>query len=158
MTDRPRQSGKQSSAQIKKNGDAEELIVQSVSLESSFPPIAWLRECDQLNPGYAKRYLDDLIEERQKITAVEIEHVRHMHSIQARGQKYGLIVGLAGLTASFAISYFGQDTVTASVVGGSTVLGLVGAFITGRLLIPNNNQDDDKSVSKPVPKNIEKKG
>lgn len=160
MTDRPRHSGKQSSAQIKKDGESEELVatIQSISLESSFPPVAWLRECDLLCPGFAKRYLDDFVEERQTITTVEIEHVRHTHTIQLRGQNFGLTIGLAGIFGSFAVSYLAKDPVTASILGGSTVVCLVAAFVTGRLANPKSDKEDEKSAPKSVPKNIGKNG
>ena len=99
MSGRLGQSGNQHSAEIKRTADSEVATIQSISLESSFPPVAWLRECNELHPGFAKRYLDDLIDERQAITAVEIEHVRHSHTIQSRGQIYGLVIGLAGICA-----------------------------------------------------------
>ena len=156
MSGRLGQSGNQHSAEIKRTADSEVATIQSISLESSFPPVAWLRECNELHPGFAKRYLDDLIDERQAITAVEIEHVRHSHTIQSRGQIYGLVIGLAGICASFAISYFAKDPVTASIVGGTTVVSLVVVFITGHWAKPKTDQSDDKQSSKPAPKNLGK--
>ena len=49
------------------------------------------------------------------------------------GQIFGLIIGLSGLVCSAYLASVG-DTVSSSVVGGSTVLGLVGIFVTGQYL------------------------
>ena len=53
-----------------------------------------------------------------------------------RGQLYGLVIGLAGLSSAVATAYFNQPTV-ASILGGATVLGLVSTFILGRMLKPH---------------------
>lgn len=158
MTDRPRQSGRQSSARIQKVGDSEELVVQHTSLESSFPPTSWLRECDAINPGYAKRFLDDIVDERQKVTLVEIEHVRHLHFMQKSGQVCGVLVCLAALFTCFSLSYWANDQVTASIVGGGTVVSLVSIFVLGRFVRQKSEQDNEKLVPKAAQKNIKKSG
>ena len=158
MTDRLRQSGNQSSAKIKKVGDSEELVVQHTSLESSFPPTSWLRECDAINPGYAKLFLDDIVDERQKVTLVEIEHVRHLHFMQKSGQVCGVLVCLASLFTCFSLSYWANDQVTASIVGGGTVVSLASIFVLGRLVRQKSEQDNEKLVPKAAQKNIKKNG
>lgn len=142
MTDRPSHRGNQSKAQISKaeQGDALVATFESVSLDSNFPPVAWLLECDQHNPGFMKRYLDDFLDERTKIADAELAHVTHVHKTQRLGQVFGLTIGLFGISAAFLISYLAKDPVTASVVGGGTVLGLVATFVTGRWIRPTSEQ------------------
>ncbi len=45
----------------------------------------------------------------------------------ARGQTYGLIIGLAGILTGAILSFLGHD-----VVGGTTVTGLVSVFVIGK--------------------------
>ena len=161
MTDRPSHRGNQSKAQISKGqGDAVEATFESVSLDSSFPPVTWLLECDQHNPGFMKQFLDDFLDERTKIANAELAHVEHVHKTQSRGQIFGLTIALFGISASFCISYFAKDPVTASIVGGSTVLGLVATFVTGKWIRPNIGDETKPELStsagskKPSQKNL----
>jgi len=48
-----------------------------------------------------------------------------------RGQLFGFSLGLTALIASVLALYLGSETV-ASIIGGTTVVGLVSAFIIGR--------------------------
>lgn len=49
----------------------------------------------------------------------------------ARGQHYGLAIGVTGLGSAVLIALFGHQW-AASIIGGSTVVALVTAFIVGR--------------------------
>jgi len=49
------------------------------------------------------------------------------------GQHYGLIIGLSGLVCSGFLGYLGLETAS-GIVGGTTVIGLVGIFVTGQLV------------------------
>ena len=48
-----------------------------------------------------------------------------------RGQKYAFWIALAALAAACVIGYQGHEA-AAATVGGTTVVGLVTVFITGR--------------------------
>lgn len=50
-----------------------------------------------------------------------------------RGQYFGLTIALAGLITSIIALYFGSEVV-AGVIGGTTVVGLVTVFVTGRVI------------------------
>lgn len=144
MSQGPRHSGKQSSAKIEQTEKGSAVItIDSVSLESSYPPVNWLKEVDQLDPGFAARYLASFLDEREKITAAELAHIRHVELTQRLGQVFGLVMGISGLTAAFLIAYLAKDPTTASIVGGATVLGLVGVFVTGRIVNPKQQQHPD---------------
>jgi len=54
------------------------------------------------------------------------------------GQKFGFGIGALGLICSVILAMIGAET-TASIVGGSTVLGLVGIFVTGQILSKKEN-------------------
>ena len=47
-----------------------------------------------------------------------------------RGQRFGFLIALAALTAACVLGYQGHEA--AAAVGGTTVVGLVTVFITGR--------------------------
>ena len=49
------------------------------------------------------------------------------------GQKFGFGIGAIGLICSVALAWIGAEN-AASIVGGSTVIGLVGIFVTGQIL------------------------
>lgn len=51
----------------------------------------------------------------------------------ARGQHYGLVVALSGIIASTVMVLCGHD-VAGGFVGGTTLLGMVGIFVTGKLI------------------------
>ena len=57
--------------------------------------------------------------------------LREMAAGNRRGQIIGGIVALAALCAAGFLGYHGHS-VAAGVVGGSTVVGLVTVFVTGR--------------------------
>lgn len=110
--ERPSHRGNQSKAQISKTDQGAVATFETVSLDSNFPPVSWLLECDQPNSGFMKRYLDDFLDERTKIADAEIAHVKHVHQTQRCGQIFGLTIGLFGITTTFLTSYFAKDPVT----------------------------------------------
>ena len=67
------------------------------------------------------------MEERAHRAAME----REAWAFQRRGQWMGLTIGLVALVASVVLTLFGHDGV-GGIIGGGTVVGLVGAFISGR--------------------------
>ena len=61
-----------------------------------------------------------------------------------RGQFLGFAIGILALATAIAALLLGHPD-TASVIGGTTVVGLVSAFLIGRFL--ERSQDPDKSKS-----------
>ena len=57
------------------------------------------------------------------------------------GQFSGLLIGAIGLISSVMLAYFG-DTTTASIVGGTTVIGLVSIFV---IRLKNDQKDNSSS-------------
>ena len=57
--------------------------------------------------------------------------IREAAADSRRGQKYALRIALAALTAACVLGYRGHEA-AAATVGGSTMIGLVAVFITGR--------------------------
>jgi len=95
------------------------------------PPPAILRQYDEIQPGFAERLLrltEDEANHRRQVTA---RAQRYELFETTLGQVFGLLVALAALGATVWLGVLGLET-AASIVGGTTIVGLVGAFIAGR--------------------------
>ena len=57
--------------------------------------------------------------------------IREAAADSRRGQKYAFWIALSALAVAGVLGYQGHE-VAAAIVGGSTVVGLAAAFITGR--------------------------
>ena len=57
--------------------------------------------------------------------------IREAAAESRRGQRYGLLIALAALTAACVLGYQGREA-AAATVGGGTMIGLAAVFITGR--------------------------
>jgi uncharacterized membrane protein len=88
-----------------------------------------------------KQIQSDLPERIVALAATEAEHRRALArtDIQEsaaetrRGQHCGLAIGVLALTSATICAVAGAEW-PAAVIGGSTVLGLVAVFVTGRLV------------------------
>lgn len=71
--------------------------------------------------------------EQQSAHRMELEKavVHSQNKISNRGQIFGLIVALLGLAGSIGLVLQGHD-VSGSILGGSTLLGLVSVFVIGQ--------------------------
>ncbi len=60
----------------------------------------------------------------------------------ARGQTYGLTIGLTGMLAGAVVAYLGHDWV-GGIVAGTTLTGLVSVFVIGKAQ-QNNSLSEKK--------------
>ena len=67
-----------------------------------------------------------------------IEISNKQFSERRLGLKFGFSIGALGLISSVALAWIGAEN-AASIVGGSTVLGLVAIFVTGQIKFKNNS-------------------
>ncbi|EDN70439.1 conserved hypothetical protein, membrane [Beggiatoa sp. PS] len=97
------------------------------------PPPEILQRYDQIIQGAAER-----------IFVMAEEDAKHQHEIEKtalnlaaaevkRGQAYGLIIGILAFVTSMVALVLGSEK-TAMALGGTTVVGLVAVFVTGRLI------------------------
>lgn len=95
------------------------------------PPPEVLKGYNDLVPGSADRILTRM--EKQSDHRMELEKMVVPQQVKqsSRGQWFGLIIGLAGLGVSLVMALTGHD-VTAGIIGGTSVLGLVTVFVTGQ--------------------------
>ena len=114
------------------------ITVEHQSFSGPLPPPALLEHYNAIQPDFAERLL--------KMTEAEAAH-RHRTVDRAMtlsaietflGQVFGLIVALAGFATTIWLGLAGQ-TETASIVGGTTVVGLVTVFVVGRKTAPKDD-------------------
>lgn len=97
------------------------------------PSPAALREYEEIQPGFA-----------QRLIALGEREAAHRHSVTLKaqaqdalettlGQVFALGIALASFICTAWLGYLGLEA-AASIVGGTTVVGLVSAFIAGRTL------------------------
>ena len=90
-----------------------------------------LRGYDEILPGTAERIIR--MAEREQTNAHEagLLALRETAAGNARGQIFGGVVALAALGTAGFLGYLGHS-IAAGIVGGTTVVGLVTVFVTGR--------------------------
>lgn len=71
--------------------------------------------------------------ENQSAHRIQIESlvIASQQKQSARGQTYGLVIGLSGILAGAALAYLGHDWV-GTIIAGSTLTGLVSVFVIGK--------------------------
>ncbi len=110
-----------------------EVVHQSASFEGPMPPPAILEGYERLVPGAAERILAMAESDTKHQHSIELAALRAMENEVKRGQIFAFVIGLAALLASMFALYMGSPTV-AGIIGGTTVVGLVSAFIIGRFV------------------------
>jgi uncharacterized membrane protein len=70
-------------------------------------------------------------EDARHIREIERKSVDTEIKLRTRGQFFGLFIAYFGLVTSAVTAYLGHDTV-AGVIGGTTIISLVAAFVIGR--------------------------
>ena len=106
---------------------------QTSVFSGPLPEPTILESYDRIVPGAAERIL--------VMAEQDADHQRHMEkkAITAamddkrRGQRFGLFVALAALSVSVVAIFAGAYN-TASIIGGTTVVGLASIFVLGRVL------------------------
>jgi uncharacterized membrane protein len=98
-----------------------------------------LERFDALVPGAANRIITMAENDAKHLQNMEVAHSNLQHSERRLGQVFAFFIAIAALSASAFLGYTGHE-VTASIVGGTTVLGLVTAFIVGRSSKPSTEQ------------------
>lgn len=86
----------------------------------------------------------DLVERLMRLTESEAAHRHALETqalaaserIEARGQRYGLLIGLAALAVAGMALLLGHEK-AAMTIGGTTVVGLATVFVVGRWKKPS---------------------
>ncbi len=96
------------------------------------PPPAVLEGYERLVPGAAERILVMAESDSRHQQQIEFAALRAAEAEVKRGQIFGFVIGLVALCASVGALALGSPVV-AGVIGGTTVVGLVSAFIIGHV-------------------------
>jgi uncharacterized membrane protein len=109
-----------------------------ILLKAGLPPPEYLQAIEQIVPGSAKRLLEVFEEETIHRRMLEDQEI----AFRFRGQIFGFIVCLAAFGVAGFAAYL-QEPWIGSIVGGTTIIGIVSIFVLGRLV-------GDKKVGKPA--------
>lgn len=117
-----------------------------MSFSGPLPPPALLAQYEQIAPGAAQQII--AMAEREQAFAHKItEKALDTEGAESkRGQICAVVVSLGAFATAVGLAFFGAYT-AAAVVGGSTVVSLVTAFIVGRL----GGGDKPEPEEKPKP-------
>ncbi|WP_420415077.1 DUF2335 domain-containing protein [Roseibium sp.] len=111
-------------------------VVQSVLLREHFsgplPHPRHFREYDEIAPGSAERIIRMAEKAQDHNINMEAKVVDAQIDDQKRGMNYGLLALLVVLGLGGLFAFLGNN-VAAGLFLGTSVLGVVGAFITGRV-------------------------
>ena len=83
-------------------------------------------------PGAAERILTMAEDDAKHQRAIEMAALNAAKFEVRLGQWLGFIIGIAALGTSLTAIFLGAEVV-AGIIGGTTVVGLVSAFIFGRI-------------------------
>ncbi len=98
-----------------------------------------LRQYNDVVTDGANRIM--VMAEKQSAHRIDIESVviRSQQTQSGRGQLFGLIIGIFGISVGALLAFLGHDTV-GGIIAGTTVVSLASAFILGK-------QQQDKNLS-----------
>jgi uncharacterized membrane protein len=97
-----------------------------------------LRQYDQILPGAAERILMMAEDDARHQRKMELTAMNLTAQEVKRGQRFGLTIGISAFLTTVIALFLGSEN-TAMVLGGTTVVGLVTVFITGRPRQGKNN-------------------
>lgn len=111
-----------------KGSDGSEASLHSQSTDTPvLPPVEYLERLKNLDEDAIKWLMKETSQEaaeRRKLDNKKITAI-------IMGQIFGFIFGISGLTATVLLAHLG-DSQTASIVGGTTIVAIVLAFVAGK--------------------------
>jgi len=111
------------------------------------PPPEILERYNLIVPGAADRIIGMAEREAKHLQDYEMVRLHSTFEERRRGQLFGMIVGLATLSLAGVALFLGHEH-AAEILGGSTVVGLAGVFVFGRVWRqPKQPPAPDKRVS-----------
>ena len=97
------------------------------------PPPEIIAQYEKIVPGSAAMIMARAEKQADHRMGLEANVIPAQQTQSERGQHYGLVVALAGIIASTVMVLAGHD-VAGGFVGGTTLLGMVGVFVTGKVI------------------------
>lgn len=109
--------------------------------QGPLPPPQVLAQYNSVIKGGAERIMRMAEEEAAHVRSMDARAMQYLRDERRRGQFFGFGAALLGLAAATVCAYLNQPT-PASVIGGSTVVGLVAVFVVGRFKDPPQDQPE----------------
>lgn len=112
-------------------GELQVVTQTTITRSGPLPPAEELLAYENVVQGSGERIL--MMAEKQAAHRMEMERlvITRQQDQSARGQHYGLIIGLSGIIGGCVIAYLGHDWVGGTLIG-TTVTGLVSTFVMGK--------------------------
>ncbi len=117
------------------------LTQQITQYQGPIPRAEDLRAYELVVPGLADRIVHMAESETLHRHEMETVTVQSTFRERARGQRYGLAIGIVGVLAGAACVLTGHDWAGAGI-GGGTVVSLVSAFVYGRRMESKESKDE----------------
>jgi uncharacterized membrane protein len=95
------------------------------------PPPAVLEGYENILPGAAERILSMAENDAEHQREIEKDALNYQYKENRRGQYFGIIVVALCMIAVMVALFFGYEK-AASIIGGTTVVGLVTVFVVGK--------------------------
>lgn len=105
-------------------------VLQQVSFSGPLPPPSILRQYDEVVPGAAERIIKMAEDQSKHRQELENAVIKSDISNSKSGLLFGFVIGMSGVIGSVVLVMTDHE-LTGSVLGATTLLGLVGTFVYG---------------------------
>lgn len=122
-------------------------ITKSEIFSGPLPPPTVLERYNQIVPGAAERIIT--MAENQSAHRIQLEKSVISSDIHnsKRGQLFGFIIAVLGITFSFILVIKGYQIV-GTILGGATLISLVSVFVYGTTSRKNERKAKDEKMTK----------
>ena len=107
------------------------IAMKQQTFSGSLPSPDILRGYEAICPGAADRIIKMAEKQSDHRQMLELNTITTNNQTLSRGQVFAFIIALTGLIVAGVLGFVGRET-SASIIGGSSLLGLVSAFISGK--------------------------
>lgn len=118
------------------------VAIQGQQYSGPIPPPEILQGFENIVPGSAERILRMAEENGKHQRELESKALDGTYKTIKTGQIFGFIIGIVALLSSVVALFLGSE-IAASIIGGTTVVGLVTVFVTGRFIESKNNDPNN---------------
>lgn len=130
---------RQSQPQNSRQQENRQLAHVQAEFSGPVPHPSILQGYENIVPGAAERILSMAEQDAAHQRGIESRVLAESAAEVKRGQIFGLLIGLSAFATCIVAIFLGSEK-TAMVIGGSTVVGLVTVFVTGRVMENKSNK------------------
>ena len=109
------------------------IAFQTTRYQGPIPPPELLEGYNRVIENGAERIFVDFESQSSHRREIEKTVIESQLAESRRGQLFALVISIFGLSIAAILGYLGHDWLAAGI-GGTTLVSLVGAFITGKIL------------------------